>query len=84
MPPTAAPHVAAVAMFGTPKPWVVDLLSGQPPPMSIGPDHTAKMLRLCAPHDPICDAGGLGPAAHHAYLNNGMIDEGAGFTARAI
>jgi cutinase len=84
MPSTVAPHVAAVVMFGTPKPWVVNLLASQAPPMSIGPDYTAKMLQLCAPRDPICDAGGLDRAAHHAYLDNGMIDEGADFAARAI
>ncbi|MCX2713595.1 cutinase family protein [Mycolicibacterium sp. J2] len=84
MPQTVAPHVAAVVMFGTPKPWVVNLLASQAPPMSIGPDYTAKMLQLCALRDPICDTGGLDRAAHHAYLDNGMIGEGADFAARAI
>lgn len=84
MPPSVSDHVAAVVMFGTPKPWVVNLLANQAPPMIIGPDYTAKMLQLCAPGDPVCADGGLDRAAHHAYLDNGMIDQGADFAAQAI
>ncbi|MEW5809715.1 MAG: cutinase family protein [Actinomycetota bacterium] len=84
MPASVAPHVAAVVMFGTPKPWVVNLLASQAPPMSISADYTAKMLQLCAPGDPICGDGGLDRAAHRAYLANGMIDQGADFAAWAV
>jgi cutinase len=84
MPATIASHIAAVVMFGTPQPWVVNLADRDAPPMSIGPLYTAKMLQLCAPGDPICASGGLDRSAHHAYVDNGMTDQAADFATRAM
>ncbi|MEZ0049909.1 cutinase [Mycobacterium sp. MAA66] len=84
MPAAIASHIAAVVMFGTPQPWVVNVADRDAPPMSIGPIYTAKMLQLCAPGDPICASGGLDRSAHHAYVDNGMTDQAADFAARAV
>lgn len=84
LPPSVASHVAAVVMFGTPKPWVVNLLAREAPPMSIAPQYSGKTLELCALGDPVCAGGGLDRAAHHAYTTNGMIDQAADFAARTI
>jgi cutinase len=84
MPATLAAHIAAVVMFGTPLPWVVNLADRDAPPMSIGPGYTAKTLQLCAPGDPICESGGMDRSAHRAYADNGMTDQAADFATRAI
>jgi len=83
LPASIGSHIAAVVMFGTPKPDVVRLLASAAPPMSIAASYGPKTLQLCAPLDPVCDSG-LDRAAHHAYLTNGMIDQAADFAAHAV
>jgi cutinase len=84
MPPTVAPHVAAVALFGTPDNWFLDLVDRNAPPITVGPLYAAKTIQLCAPGDPVCAPGGLDRAAHSAYKSNGMALQAADFVATAV
>ncbi|CDQ44485.1 cutinase family protein [Mycolicibacterium neoaurum] len=84
MPPTVAPHVAAVALFGTPDNWFLDLVDRNAPPITVGPLYAAKTIQLCAPGDPVCAPGGLDRAAHSAYKSNGMALQAADFVAKAV
>jgi cutinase len=45
--------------------------------------YSAKTIELCAPGDPVC-GGGLSGAAHSEYKSNGMAEQAADFTARAL
>jgi len=83
MPADIAPHVAAVALFGKPSNGFLDLVDHSAPPITIGALYTAKTIELCAPGDPVC-GDGLSRAAHSAYKSNGMADQAAEFTARAL
>ena len=84
MPPTIAPHVAAVVLFGTPDTWFLNLADHNAPPITIGQLYAAKTLQLCATGDPVCFPGGLDRAAHSSYKNNGMADQAADFVARQL
>lgn len=84
MPPTVAPHVAAVALFGTPDNWFLDLVDRNAPPITVGPLYAAKTIQLCAPGHPVCAPGGLDRAAHSAYKSNGMALQAADFVATAV
>ncbi|MGU3652598.1 cutinase family protein [Mycolicibacterium sp. A43C] len=84
MPPSVAPHVAAVALFGTPDNWFLNLVDRAAPPITVGPLYTAKTIQLCAPGDPVCAPGGLDRAAHSAYKDNGMAVQAADFVAAAL
>lgn len=84
MPSTVAPHVAAVALFGTPDNWFLDLVDRNAPPITVGPLYAAKTIQLCAPGDPVCAPGGLDRAAHSAYKSNGMALQAADFVATAV
>jgi hypothetical protein len=78
LPPEVANHVAAVTLFGTPSTQFMTQF-GQPT-IVIGPPYVAKTTEYCAAGDPICgDGGDFG--AHNAYVDNGMIDQAAGFAA---
>jgi cutinase len=79
MPPDIANHVAAVTLFGTPS----DQWLGQygAPPIAIGPLYQPKTLKLCAPGDSICGAGGDGGLAHGLYAVNGMTGQAANYAA---
>ncbi|MGA7053450.1 MAG: cutinase family protein [Mycobacterium sp.] len=78
MPPDVANHVAAVVLFGTPSTRFMTQF-GQPT-IVIGPQYAAKTTELCAAGDPVCEDGG-DFGAHNAYVDNGMIDQGASFAA---
>jgi cutinase len=79
MPPQAADHVAAVALFGNPSSALAGALSGVAFP-PVGPLYSGKTIDQCAQDDPAC-SGGLNPAAHGSYVSNGMTAEAATFVA---
>jgi cutinase len=83
MPPTVAPNVAAVALFGGPRSRFADRLSPGPLP-SVGPDYAAKTIDLCVPNDPICFDGGRDMRAHGAYVQTGLVNQAAEFAAGRI
>jgi cutinase len=84
VPPSAASHVAAVVLFGTPDPWFMNLFARSAPPITIGQPYAAKTLQLCADGDPVCFPGGLNRAAHSSYKDNGMADQAADFAAKKL
>jgi cutinase len=79
MPPDVASHVAAVALFGTPDPFILNLLDHNAPSIAVGPLYADKTLELCAPGDPVCQPGAFDRSAHSAYKTNGMTDQAAQF-----
>ncbi|MET0898441.1 MAG: cutinase family protein [Mycobacterium sp.] len=84
MPPAVAPHVAAVALFGTPDNWFLNLVDHNAPPITVGSLYSAKTIQLCAPGDPVCFPGGFDRSAHSAYKDNGMADQAAAFVVNAL
>ncbi|MBO0678726.1 cutinase family protein [Mycolicibacterium sp. S2-37] len=81
MPPATADHVAAVALFGTPDNWFLNLVDSAAPPIAVGKLYSAKTIQLCAAGDPVCFPGGFDRAAHSSYKSNGMADQAAAFVA---
>jgi cutinase len=79
LPPEAADHVAAVALFGNPSSVLAGALSGVAFP-PVGPAYSGKTIDECAQDDPAC-SGGLNPAAHGSYASNGMTADAATFVA---
>lgn len=84
MPASVAPHVAAVALFGTPDNWFLNLVDHDAPPVTVGAPYAAKTVQLCAQGDPVCFPGGLDRSAHSSYKSNGMADQAADFVANAL
>jgi cutinase len=85
LPPSVAPHVAAVALFGKPSSGFLNLVDHDAPPINIGPLYAKKTIDLCTPQDPVCSSGqGFSRAAHSAYKTNGMTDQAADFAVAAI
>lgn len=84
MPPAVAKHVAAVALFGTPDTWFLNIVDRSAPPITIGHLYTAKTVQECNVGDPVCYAGGLDRSAHSAYKDNGTADQAAAFVAKQI
>lgn len=84
LPPEAATHVAAVALFGTPTGPFMPKYGA--PAVVVGPLFAAKTIALCAPGDPVCtDPPVPGPAdAHIQYPFNGMTGEAATFAATRL
>ncbi|MGV0626185.1 cutinase family protein [Mycolicibacter minnesotensis] len=72
LPPEAADHVAAVAVFGNPSNKI-----GQP--LTNSPVYGYKTIDLCTDGDPICSPGRLF-SAHSAYTP-GMTNQAASFVA---
>jgi cutinase len=83
MPAAIAPHVAAVTLFGKPSNGLLNLVDRSAPPVTIGKLYSTKTIELCARGDPVC-GGGLRRAAHSAYKNNGVAEQAADVTARAL
>ena len=78
LPPDAADHVAAVAVFGNPLGKILGPLN------VLSPVFGAKTIDLCNATDPICGAGDLdNRAAHHQYVP-GMTDQAATFAAGLV
>jgi cutinase len=85
LPPTVAPHVAAIALFGKPSNGFLNLVDHDAPPINIGHLYANKTIDLCTPQDPVCSSGqGFSRAAHSAYKTNGMTDQAADFAVAAI
>lgn len=84
MPASVSPHVAAVALFGTPDNWFLNLVDHDAPPVTVGAQYAAKTVQLCAQGDPVCFPGGLDRSAHSSYKSNGMAQQAADFVANAI
>ena len=84
MPASVAPHVAAVALFGTPDPWFLNLVDHSAPPIAIGNDYASKTIQLCNAGDPVCSPGGLDRSAHSAYKTNGTAEQAAAFVAAQL
>jgi hypothetical protein len=84
MPPQAADHVAAVALFGNPTSALMSLMSGTNIP-PIGPPYSSKTIDLCAPGDPACEDGAnvniSAIFAHGSYVQSGMTSQAATFVA---
>ncbi len=78
LPPSAADHVAAAALFGGPSSSFADSLSAGPLP-KIAPLYAGKTIDLCVPDDPICFEGGWNWGAHAAYIQTGMVDQAASY-----
>lgn len=72
LPPEAADHVAAIAVFGNPS-----TKFGQP--LTNSPSYGGKTIDLCAQGDPIC-SDGRNFSAHSAYTP-GLTNQAAGFAA---
>ncbi|MGO9157916.1 cutinase family protein [Mycobacterium sp.] len=83
MPPSAADHVAAVALFGEPSSGFSTMLWGGQPLPTINPLYSGKTLSLCAPDDPICSGGG-NIIAHVSYIEAGMTNQAATFAANKL
>jgi len=79
LPPQAANHVAAIAVFGNPESTFSRTLGGGRLP-TISPLYRPKLIDLCVPNDPICSEG-RNPAAHVAYVQSGMTNQAAAFVA---
>jgi len=84
MPASVAPHVAAVALFGTPDPWFLNLVDHSAPPIAIGNDYASRTIQLCNAGDPVCSPGGLDRSAHSAYKSNGTAEQAAAFVATQL
>ncbi|MGB8388670.1 cutinase family protein [Mycobacterium sp.] len=78
MPPEVSSHVAAVALFGKPSTQFMSIINE--PPVTVGPLYAPKTIELCVPGDPVCSSAD-NPAAHRQYVEAGMVDQAADFTA---
>ena len=81
MPPQAADHVAAVALFGNPSSMLATTLSGGFP--AISPLYSSKTIDLCATDDPAC-SGGINVAAHASYVEFGLTSQAATYVANRL
>ncbi|BBY97485.1 cutinase family protein [Mycolicibacterium fallax] len=80
LPTDVADKVVAVVLLG--KPNGASSVKYGAPVAGPGPGFAGKTLQLCAPEDPVCaldPAAPWNPAAHSAYVPNGMVGEGAAF-----
>ena len=78
LPPEAADHVAAVAVFGDPVDKLLGSLNGR------SPAYGGKTIDLCNANDPICGAGDMeNRATHHQYAPGGT-DQAAAFVAGLV
>jgi cutinase len=78
LPPEAADHVAAIAVFGNP----MDKILG--PLNAISPVYGPRTIDLCNANDPICGEGDLdNRATHHQYVP-AMTGQAASFVAGLV
>ncbi len=80
LPPSAADHIAAVAVFGNP----AGTMPGGGSLSAMSTTYGAKTIDLCAPDDLYCFPGGQSFLAHLAYVSNGMVDQAADFVAARL
>jgi len=76
LPPAAAEHVAAVALFGNPSGRAGNLMS------AISPGFGGKTIDLCNPGDPIC-SGGMQWSSHLSYVP-ALTNRAANFVAARV
>lgn len=76
LPPAAADHVAAVALFGNPSGRAGQLMS------ALSPNFEGKTIDLCNPGDPIC-SGGMQWSSHLGYVP-GLTNQAARFAAARV
>lgn len=76
LPPQAADHVAAVALFGNPSGRAGQLMN------ALSPNFAGKTIDLCNPGDPICSAGSQW-SSHLSYVP-GLTNRAANFVAGRI
>jgi cutinase len=76
LPADAAPHVAAVAVFGNPS-------AKLGLPLTVSPTWGARAIDLCNGGDPICQTDGASVAAHKSYVG-GATNQAAGFVAGLV
>ena len=81
MPPDIANRVAAVALFGTPNDRFMHAI-GQPD-VTVGPMYAGKTIELCVPDDFVCSQG-RDFNAHMQYVDSGMVDQAATYTATQL
>ena len=84
MPAAIASNVAAVVLFAPPSDGFLHLVDRSAPPINIGPLYVPKTVQLCNDGDPVCSPGGRDRAAHSSYKDNGMADQAADFTRKAL
>ena len=82
LPPEAANHIAAVALFGKPSTRFMHAIND--PPIVIGPEYVAKTIDLCVNDDLVCDSAGRSFSAHNQYIETGMVDQGATFVVSQL
>ncbi|WP_240630671.1 cutinase family protein [Mycolicibacterium sp. GF69] len=76
LPPTVAPNVAAVAVFGNPATKFGN-------PITSAPMFGGRAIDLCTDGDPICSRG-RNPLAHSNYVGAGLANHAADFVARLV
>jgi hypothetical protein len=76
-----AKHVAAVALFGKPNDRFMHAINQ--PDIAVGPMYKDKTVELCVPDDFVCSSGG-DFNAHTQYVETGLVDQAATFTAAKI
>jgi len=81
MPQDVAKHVAAVALFGKPNDRFMHAINQ--PDIAVGPMYKDKTVELCVPDDFVCSSGG-DFNAHTQYVETGLVDQAATFTAAKI
>ncbi|MGB8405838.1 MAG: cutinase family protein [Mycobacterium sp.] len=78
--PQVATHVAASALFGTPRTGFAGALAGRPLPV-LAPQLVANSIDQCNEGDPICWEGGADMGAHLSYVQSGKAAQAADFVA---
>ena len=76
LPPPAADHIAAVAVFGNPSAKI-----GLP--LTSSPVFGNRAIDICSPGDPICSAGNS-VVAHRNYVPDGGANQAAVFAANLL
>jgi hypothetical protein len=81
MPQDVAKHIAAVALFGKPNDRFMHAINQ--PDIAVGPLYKDKTVELCVPDDFVCSSGG-DFNAHTQYVEAGLVDQAATFTAAKL
>ena len=76
-------HVAASALFGTPRTGFAGALAGRPLP-TLAPQLAANSIDQCNEGDPICWEGGADMGAHLTYVLSGKAAQSADFVASRL
>ncbi|MDV3124111.1 cutinase family protein [Mycobacterium sp. 21AC1] len=78
--PNIAEHVAATALFGTPRTSFSGMLAARTLP-TLAPQYAANAIDQCNDGDPICWEGGWDMGAHVSYVQSGKVAQAADFVA---